>query len=118
MIGRTTLATVVIPLLLAVFLLVVLLWAKQRIIAGSILFGALVGGVVGFWVGVALGPGPEAGAMYGIEQLASGTVLGSWGLLVGAILGGASGWAFTAWRRRERHPTSSSLPPNERWRST
>lgn len=103
MIGRMTLATVVIPLLLAVLLLAVLLWTKRRIIAGSILLGALLGGVVGFWVGVALGPGSEAGSMYGIEQLASGTVVGSWGVLVGAILGGTSGWAFSAWRRRERH---------------
>ena len=86
------------------FLLVVLfalrMWAKRRIIAGSILLGVLLGGIVGFGVGVVLGPGPEAGAMYGLEQFASGLVGGFFGILIGPILGGTAGWAVWEWEGR------------------
>lgn len=86
------------------------MWAKRRIIAGSVLVGIPVGGIVGFWVGVSLGPGPEAGYMYGIEQLASGVVGGSVGLLIGPILGGITGWGLWEWRERHRTPSVPSPP--------
>jgi branched-subunit amino acid ABC-type transport system permease component len=78
------------------------MWAKRRLIAGSILLGVPLGGVIGFWVGVALGPGPEAGAMYGLEQFASGVVGGAIGILIGPILGGIAGWAVWEWREEHR----------------
>jgi hypothetical protein len=81
-----------------------------------ILVGALLGAVVGFGVGVALGP--DTGGMHELEQVASGFVGGSLGLLIGPILGGASGWAFKKRREREQHRTASSLLPGEHSRST
>ncbi|HEX9124619.1 MAG TPA: hypothetical protein VF984_14875 [Actinomycetota bacterium] len=110
---------IIVGILLVLLVVSFGLWMSARGVfsAGSILLGAALGGIVGFGVGVALGPGPEAGAMYGIEQFVSGLVGGFYGLLIGPILGGASGWAFKRWRERERHRTSSSLPPSEHSRS-
>ena len=65
-----------------------------RAIIGGMVLGAIVVGGISFAVGIALGPGPETGAMYGINQLASGVAWGAWGALAGAILGGVSGWVL------------------------
>ena len=80
----------------------------------GILVGAFIGGCVGFGIGVALGPGPETGAMYGINQLASGTVWGFWGLVLGATLGGLSGWVL----KRRQGETLPPPPPLSRTRKT
>ena len=73
------------------------------IVVGSLLLGAAMGGIVGLGIGAALGPGPEAGGEYGLLQAASAFVGGAWGLFVGAIVGGFSGWA--TWVRRGRDRT-------------
>lgn len=109
---------VIVPLFVVVFLFVLWMWGRGMITGAFILLGAFLGTIVGFAVGVALGPGPEAGAMYGIEQAASGVVAGSFGLLTGSVLGGASAWVFKRRREREQHRTPSSLSPGEHTRST
>jgi hypothetical protein len=74
------------------------------LIAAFVILGALLGGVVGFEVGVAVGlPGPETRAMYGVEQFVSGLQSGFLGLLIGATLGGAVGLVLKS-RRQGNHP--------------
>lgn len=72
------------------------------IVVGLLLLGAFVGGLVGLGIGAALGPGPEAGGEYGLVQAASAFVGAAWGLFLGAIVGGFSGWTIWVRRRRDR----------------
>jgi hypothetical protein len=73
------------------------------LIAEFVILGALLGGVVGFGVGAALGPGPDRGAMYGLDQFVSGLGGGFLGLLIGATLGGIVGSVLKS-RRQGHHP--------------
>jgi hypothetical protein len=75
------------------------------LIAAFVILGALLGGVVGFELGVAaVGlPGPETRAMHGLDQFVSGLYGGFLGLIIGATLGGAVGSVLRS-RRQGHHP--------------